>query len=244
MWENYELSFSSAQKYKTEIDGVAKTNRKINEIKNQIKDLGSVNLDAIEEYKSVKQRYEFLVTQRDDLLNAKLGLENIIAGMTAKMRKQFKEQFDLINREFSKTFAELFGGGKAEVELTGSDDVLQSDIEIKVQPPGKNVRNLSLLSGGEQAFVAIALLFAILKIRPTPFCVFDEIEAALDDVNVNKFAKFVRTMSDQIQFVIITHRRGTMELTDLLYGVTMQEYGVSKLLAINISDVEKRFKLK
>lgn len=245
MWESYELSYTAAQQYRRE-DSVsaAEANRTIAALKEEIRGLGNVNLDAIEEYREVSERLAFITGQREDLEKAKAGLLSVIENMLAKMREIFSVQFQIINTEFSKTFSELFGGGKALLELTDPSDLLGSGIEIKVQPPGKNVRSLSLLSGGEQAFVAIALIFAILRVRPTPFCVFDEIEAALDDVNIGRFVSYLNRYKDQIQFILITHRRATMEAADILYGVTMQERGVSKLLAINIAEIERHIKVQ
>lgn len=243
MWESYELSYTAALKYRLEeFVSAAEANRSISSIKNEIKGLGNVNLDAIEEYKEVSERFAFISEQKADLEKAKEGLLHIIKNMLGKMREIFSQQFQIINTEFGKTFYELFGGGKAILELTDPTDPLGSGIEIKVQPPGKNVRSLSLLSGGEQAFVAIALIFAILRVRPTPFCVFDEIEAALDDVNINRFVTYLNRYKNKIQFILITHRRPTMEAADILYGVTMQEHGVSKLLAINVAEMERHIK--
>ena len=245
MWETYELSFTAASKMRFEEGFFAsKAAKETASIKSEIRSIGSVNVDAIAEYAEVSERFAFLTGQKEDLEKAKDGILRIINTMTQKMRDIFAEQFAVINREFSKTFTELFGGGKATLELTDMDNILECGIDIKVQPPGKNVRSLSLLSGGEQAFVAIALIFAILRVRPTPFCVFDEIEATLDDVNVSRFAAYLDKYKEQIQFIIITHRRGTMEAADVLYGVTMQEQGVSKLLSINVGDVEERLKIK
>ncbi len=219
MWESYEFILYAAQQYRRE-DSVsaAEANRTIAALKEEIRGLGNVNLDAIEEYREVSERLAFITGQREDLEKAKAGLLSVIENMLAKMREIFSVQFQIINTEFSKTFSELFGGGKALLELTDPSDLLGSGIEIKVQPPGKNVRSLSLLSGGEQAFVAIALIFAILRVRPTPFCVFDEIEAALDDVNIGRFVSYLNRYKDQIQFILITHRRATMEAADILYG--------------------------
>ena len=202
------------------------------------------NLDAIEEFQRVNERYTYLTDQRDDVLKSKKELEGIIADITEEMKTIFARQFSVINEAFQQTFTELFGGGKATLELEEPEDILNCGIEIRVQPPGKALKVLSLLSGGEKAFVAIALYFAILKVRPTPFCVMDEIEAALDDANVVRFARYMRQMADKTQFIVITHRRGTMEEADVLYGVTMQEQGVSRILTINLNDVEKELHIK
>ena len=213
------------------------------ELKRKINALGNINLDSIEEYAQTKEKLDFLKSQTDDLVRAKESLESIITGLTRRMKEIFTEQFDLINKNFSETFTELFGGGRAWMELEDKSDVLNCGIEIHVQPPGKNVKSITLLSGGEQAFTAIAVLFAMLKIRPTPFCVFDEVEAALDEVNVARFGRYISDFKDKTQFVVITHRRGTMEFADMLYGVTMQEKGVSKLLSINVRDVAKQMNI-
>ena len=235
LWEDYELTITTAEELKTEIPDNAV--RQINEIKSEIKGLGNINIDAIEEYNQVGERYEFLKTQRDDLVEAQNNLQQVIEDMVMIMKQQFTEKFAVINKHFGETFVQLFGGGKAELVLTEPKDVLNSGVEINVQPPGKAVKNMLQLSGGEQAFVSIALLFAILKVRPAPFCVLDEIEAALDDVNVVRFADYLKKFSHNSQFIVVTHRRGTMESANILYGVTMQEQGVSRLLSLNIDDV-------
>lgn len=237
LWDEYELTFTSALEYKKDIENIAQVQKNINALKNEIKALGNVNVNAIEEYKNTKERYEFLCKQRDDLEEAEIGLVKIITDMLNLMKKQFSNQFQIINENFKIVFKQLFGGGKAELKLAEPNNVLESGIEIEVQPPGKKLQNLMLLSGGEKAFTAIALLFAILKVRPTPFCILDEIEAALDDVNVYRFAQYLKKYSQQTQFIIITHRRGTMETADILYGVTMQEHGVSKLISLKIDEI-------
>ncbi len=238
LWDEYELTHSDALAYKKDDLGTnVVINRRIAELKGKIRELGNVNVDAIEEFKSVKERYEFLTGQRDDLEKAKADLLKIIEEMTKVMKKQFEEKFIQINKFFKSTFVELFGGGSAELTLTDPQNVLECGINIDVQPPGKKLQSLSLLSGGERALSAIALLFAILKTRPTPFCFLDEIEAALDDVNVYRFADYVKNYSKDTQFIIVTHRRGTMESADVIYGVTMQEKGVSKLLQLNINEI-------
>ena len=202
-----------------------------------------MNVSASEEYKEVSERYSFMHGQVSDVEKSKAELIKLINELTGKMGVQFKEQFDKINFSFGQTFSELFGGGKASLVLTDENDVLECDIDIKVQPPGKNVQNISLLSGGEKGLSAIALLFSILKINPCPFCIFDEVEAALDDVNVARYASYVRRMTDNTQFILITHRRGTMEEADMLYGVTMQEKGVSKLLELKTAEMASKFDL-
>lgn len=206
--------------------------------------LGSVNLDAIEEYRAEKERFSFMSAQIADVEESKNSLHKLIAALTKEMIARFEENFSQINRHFSRIFVDLFGGGKAALSLTDPENVLESGIDIQVAPPGKIINNLQSLSGGEQAFVAIAIYFAILTVHPSPFCILDEIEAALDDVNVNKYAAYLRTMSGETQFICITHRRGTMEEADVLYGVTMQEQGVSRILTINLNDVEKELHIK
>ena len=239
MWEEYEVTYISAKEYEADIGPISTAKSRIGELRGNIRALGNVNVDAIEEYASVRERYDFLSNQQNDLQEAKQSLEKLIESIQEKMKKQFKEQFEIINQKFSATFAELFGGGRAELRLTDPTDILGSGVEIDAQPPGKKLQNLSLLSGGEMAFTAIALLFAILKVRPTPFCVLDEIEAALDESNVYRFADYVKKHSGKTQFILVTHRRGTMESADLLYGVTMQEKGVSKLLALKLDEAIK-----
>ena len=244
LWESYELSHEAARALRVELESVPKAQRRIGELKRAISALGSINPDAVEEFQRVNERYTYFAQQRDDVSKAKGELEGIIAQITGEMTTIFKEQFTLISQTFQETFLELFRGGKATLELEDPDDILNCGIEIKVQPPGKALKVISLLSGGEKAFVAIALYFAMLKVRPTPFCVMDEIEAALDDANVVRFAQYLRKMSDKTQFIVITHRRGTMEEADVLYGVTMQEQGVTRLLTINLNDVEKELHIK
>lgn len=233
MEEQYELYLSEAEKMAKPVEDLNKVQRELNDIKQKIRSLGNVNVAAIEEYKEVSEQYEFMSGQLNDVEDSKKKLENIISELTETMKKQFAENFALINENFKSIFTELFGGGKAELVLTDPEDVLESGIEINVAPPGKVIKSLSLLSGGEQAFVAIALYFAILKIKPAPFCILDEIEAALDDVNVTRYAKYLRHFTDTTQFITVTHRRGTMEEADVMYGVTMQQKGVSKLLKMD-----------
>ena len=244
LWDSYELSHEAAKAQRIEIESVQKAVRRITELKRSISSLGNINLDAIEEFQRVNERYTYLTGQRDDVERAKGELETIIGNITGEMKTIFAREFKIINEEFGTTFTELFQGGKATLELEDPEDILNCGIEIKAQPPGKALKIISLLSGGEKAFVAIALYFAILKVRPTPFVVMDEIEAALDDSNVVRFAEYMRNMSDKTQFIVITHRRGTMEEADVLYGVTMQEQGISRMLTLNINDVEKELKLR
>ena len=243
LWDNYELTVTTAEQIRLEDMSTSKANRRISEIKKEISSLGTPNIGAIDEFERVNTRYEFLTGQRDDVETAKAELEGIIGDITAQMKVIFVEQFALINESFKTTFTEIFGGGKAELILEDENDVLGCGIEIKVQPPGKQVKTITLLSGGEKAFVAIALYFAILKVSPTPFCVMDEIDAALDDNNVRRFAAYLRKLADKTQFIVITHRRGTMEEADVLYGVTMQEQGVSKMLTLDLDQMSKQMNI-
>ena len=243
LYDEYELTRREAEELNIVIEDVPEAKKRLNELKGKIRGLGNVNVSAIEEYKEVSERYSFMHGQVSDVEKSKAELIRLINELTGKMGVQFKEQFDKINFSFGQTFSELFGGGKASLVLTDENDVLECDIDIKVQPPGKNVQNISLLSGGEKGLSAIALLFAILKINPCPFCIFDEVEAALDDVNVARYASYVRRMTQNTQFILITHRRGTMEEADMLYGVTMQEKGVSKLLELKTAEMASKFDL-
>ena len=244
LWETYGLSHEAARRQRQELDSVPAANRRIGELKRAISALGQVNVGAVEEFDRVNQRYTYLTGQRDDVERARRELERIISGLTGEMKAIFQQEFALIDQAFGQTFVELFGGGKARLELEDPDDVLNCGIDIKVQPPGKALKTITLLSGGEKAFVAIALYFAILKVRPTPFVVMDEIEAALDDNNVARFAQYMRAMADRTQFIVITHRRGTMEEADALYGVTMQEQGVSRMLSLNLNEMERELDLR
>ena len=244
LWESYELTHEAARAQKVELESVARAQRRVAELKKAISALGNINLDAIEEFARVNERYTYFTDQRDDVRKAKTELEKIIAGLTGEMERIFAQQFAKINEAFQQTFQELFGGGKAALELDDPEDLLNCGIEIRVQPPGKTLKVITLLSGGEKAFVAIALYFAILKVRPTPFVVMDEIEAALDDANVERFARYLRQMCNHTQFIVITHRRGTMEESDVLYGVTMQEQGVSRILTIDLGSMEKELEIQ
>ena len=234
MWEEYELTPNQVQDYKKP-ENVALTQKKVNQLRKELQELGSVNIDAIEEYKTMKERYDFMCEQRVDLEDTMAKLRKIINDMTQTMKEQFKKQFEKINQNFAEVFRELFGGGNATLKLEDEDNILECGIDINVQPPGKKLQNMMLLSGGERAFTAIALLFAILKINPSPFCVLDEIEAALDDVNVYRFADYLKKFSKDTQFLVITHRKGTMEVADTVYGVTMEENGISKLLSMKLA---------
>ena len=237
LWENYELTRTEAENQAEKLENVGQAQKRLGEVRNSIKALGSINVAAIEEYKEVSERYEFLSAQLKDVENSKRELEKLIEELTSDMQRIFAENFALINKNFKEIFVDLFGGGKADLELTDPDNILESGIEIKVAPPGKVIKNLISLSGGEQAFVAIAIYFAILRIRPAPFCILDEIDAALDEVNVRKYAFYLKNFVSTTQFILVTHRRGTMELANVLYGVTMQQNGVSKLLKMNQVDI-------
>ena len=240
IYDEYQLTKSDAEALNIVIEDYQQAHRSLQELKGKIRALGNVNVGAIEEYKEVSERYEFMKAQLDDIEKSRDELNRLITELTSKMAEQFKAQFVRINSYFGETFVELFGGGKAELILENPNDVLECNIEIKVQPPGKNVQNIDLLSGGEKGLSAIALLFAILKVAPSPFCIFDEVEAALDDVNVARYARYVRRMTANTQFILITHRRGTMEEADVLYGITMQEEGVSKLLELQTAEMAKK----
>ena len=241
MWEEYELTRSEAAETAIPLEDVPAAQKRLTELRGRIRGLGAVNVAAIEEYEEVSGRYRFMKEQTDDAENAKKELTRLIAELSAKMSAIFTERFAGINRHFGEIFRELFGGGHAELRLTDATDPLETGIEIIVQPPGKIIKNLSALSGGEQAFVAICIYFAILRVNPAPFVLIDEIEAALDDVNVGKFAAYLHRMTDHTQFISITHRRGTMEQGDVLYGVTMEEEGISKLLRLDVAEMEKKF---
>ena len=240
LWEEYELTRREAEDCAVEIDDSKQAQRRLNELKQKIRSLGNVNVSAIEEYKEVSERYEFMSAQVNDVEKSKKEIEKLITDLTKQMKEVFVESFDQINKNFTYTFKELFGGGTASLSLADPENILTSGIDILVHPPGKIVINLEALSGGEKALVAIALYFAIMKVRPAPFCVMDEIEAALDDVNVYRFAAYLRRMTDNTQFILITHRRGTMEEADVLYGVTMQDEGISKLLELRSSEVAEK----
>lgn len=237
LYDEYQLTLREASAQSEKTDDPAGSKRRLGEIKNRIRALGSVNVSAIDEYKEVSERYEFMSSQLSDIERSKEELSKLITDLTGKMANQFREKFALINQYFGETFKELFGGGKAEIVLVDPADVLESEIDIRLQPPGKNVKRLDALSGGEKGLSAIALLFAILKVNPAPFCIFDEVEAALDDANVTRYAQYVRRMTKNTQFILITHRRGTMEEADMLYGITMQEQGVSKLLELKTAEL-------
>ena len=237
MWNEYEITLHDAEKLRDpELNDLVVLKRDVAQLKDEIKRLGDVNVNAIEEYKEVSERFTFLKTQHDDLVEAEKTLLGIIEELDAAMRKQFKEKFGQINNEFNKVFKELFGGGTGTLELMEDQDILDAGVRIIAQPPGKKLQNMMQLSGGEKALTAIALLFAIQNLKPSPFCLLDEIEAALDESNVGRFAKYLHKLTKQTQFIVITHRRGTMERADRLYGITMQEKGVSTLVSVNLID--------
>lgn len=236
LWEDYELSYNGALEMKEEVEDIPQANRDIKKYKDEIKGLGNINLEAIEEYDKVRERYDFLKQQQQELNEAQESLSDVIKEMEKTMQKQFITQFQIIKENFNQVFVKLFGGGKADLILEESEDILKCGIDIIAQPPGKKLQNLSLLSGGERALTAISLLFAILLVKPSPFCILDEIEAALDDANVNRFAMFLKELSETTQFIVVTHRKGTMEIADVLYGVTMEEQGVSKLVSVKLTD--------
>lgn len=244
LFEQYELTKREAEALNIQIENMADAKKRLHEIKVAIKHLGSINVGAIEEYKEVSERYEFLKEQIDDVEKSKSELMKIIEDLTASMSEKFLDKFNKINEEFKVSFADFFGGGKGEIVLENPDNCLESPIEIKIQPPGKSVQNINLFSGGEKSLAAMALLFSVLKVQPAPFCIYDEVEAALDDVNVERFAKYMRKMTDRTQFISITHRRGTMEEADVLYGVTMQEKGVSKLIELQTAELAAQMGLE
>jgi len=239
LWDSYGLTPGTAPEHRGEIENVTAGNRRAAELKRKIAALGTPNLGAIEEYARVNERYTYLASQRDDVLTSKRELESVIRDITKEMTTIFVSEFGKIDHYFGQTFEEMFGGGKGQLILEDPENPLTCGIEIRVQPPGKQVKTITLLSGGEKAFVATALYFAILKVRPTPFCLLDEIDAALDDRNVERFASYLHNLAKKTQFIVITHRRGTMEASDVLYGVTMQEQGVSKLLRLDLNQMEE-----
>ncbi|WP_326908915.1 chromosome segregation protein SMC [Sedimentibacter sp. MB31-C6] len=240
LWEEYELNYAMALNYKDDSVSQSRLYNDVNKYKKAIKELGNINLNAIEEYKEVKDRYQFLTKQKKDLIDAKEQLNDVIKELELKMKDRFLEEFTNIRLKFNEVFTKLFNGGKGDVYLEDEADALNSNIEIAIQPPGKKLSKISLLSGGEKALTAIALLFAILKTKPTPFCILDEIEAALDDVNIVRFSQYLKEFSKETQFIVITHRKGTMENSDILYGVTMEEKGVTKLVSLKLSDVDDK----
>ena len=236
MWEEYEITYVVAKNYERlnmSSEDLVKEERNL---KNQMKALGNVNMNAVEEYAEVSEKYQFLIKNRDDIKQSEEKLIGIIEQLNVLMEEQFREQFKVISDNFAETFKEMFGGGEASLKLSNDQDILNCGIDIIVQPPGKTLQNMMLLSGGEKALTAISLLFAILKMKPSPFCILDEIEAALDDANVNRYADYLKNFVDDTQFIVITHRKGTMEAADILYGVTMQEKGISKLVSVKFDE--------
>jgi chromosome segregation protein len=234
--EDYELVYDEAIELWIEIEDLNNTYKQTRKLKNQIKELGTVNLGSIEEYKKTKERLEFITKQHDDLQRAKEDLQKVIMDMETKMKEQFLYNFNKIKDSFNQVFAILFDGGKADLVLEDEENILNCGIEIKAQPPGKKLQNLTLLSGGEKSLTAVALLFAILQIKPTPFCILDEIDAALDEANINRYTNYLKSFSDETQFIMITHRKSTMEMADVLYGVTMEEEGISKIISVKLTD--------
>lgn len=241
MWEQYELTPGEAAARAKPVENRAQVQRRITELKSKKRALGDVDTGAIEELKQLKERYAYLTTQQADLAKSTQELTDLIDGITDEMKTLFETTFDEVSDSFGTVFREIFGGGRAELVLADRSDVLNCGIEIHVQPPGKSLKILSLLSGGEKALVAIALYFSILRIRPAPFCVLDEIDAALDEKNVARFAAYLSRFAHKTQFILITHRRGTMEIADRIYGITMQEQGISKVIPLDMAEVEKRF---
>ena len=237
--EEYSLTFEAAYEAYFPIDDLAQAQQTVKRLKQEIERLGPVNLSAIEQFEQVDERHQFLVSQRDDLLNAKEQLFETMDEMDQEVKERFKEVFEAIRGQFKVVFPNMFGGGRAELVLTNPEDLLNTGIEIEAQPPGKKLQHLSLLSGGERALTAIALLFSIIRVRPVPFCILDEVEAALDEANVARFGHYLSEFEDGTQFIVVTHRKGTMEAADVLYGVTMQESGVSKIVSVRLEEVKE-----
>ena len=239
LFDEYELTVEQAYDLEIEIEDEKTASKQLNEFRSKIRALGTVNLAAIEEFKEVDERYKFMKAQISDIESSKEQLIKLINNLTGQMKDLFSSQFEIISKNFTQVFKELFGGGTANLVLADPENVLESNIDINVQPPGKSISIIEQLSGGEKALIAVAIYFAIMKVNAPPFCLLDEVEAALDEVNVDRFAQYLRKMSGATQFILITHRRGTMEEADVLYGVTMQEPGVSKLLSIDVSEIDK-----
>ena len=237
IWEDYELTYAGAEEFRSADFRLADADKRIAAIKSRVREMGPVHVGAVEEFRQTQERFDQMSAQRDDLLKAQMDLSGIIDELVRKMEEQFKTQFNRLNQNFQETFVQLFGGGHAHLELADAGDILNCGIEVVVQPPGKKLQMLSLLSGGERALTAIAILFAMLKLKPTPFCFLDEIEAALDDANIDNFADYLKTYSLNTQFVVVTHRKGTMERCDSLYGIAMEEKGVSKLVSVKLGDL-------
>ena len=237
--QDYSLTYEKAKSSYTLEISVEEARSEVLKYRNIIKDIGMVNLAAIEDYKKVSERYEFLTNQRNDLINAKDTLLEIISEMDEVMIEEFATTFEKVKVEFKKVFKELFGGGNADLLLTDKDNMLETGVDIVASPPGKKLKSITLLSGGEMTLTAISLLFAILNVRSVPFCIFDEVEAALDEANVDNFCKYLENYKDRTQFLIITHKKKTMEYADTLYGITMQESGISKLVSVRLANIDK-----
>ena len=240
IWEDYELTYATAEPFRQSEFKLTESEKRIAAIRQRIRAMGTVNVAAVDEYRRTVERVQEMSGQRDDLIKARTDLEGIIADLEKQMDVQFRTQFALINQNFGRTFTRLFGGGTAELRLSDPKDALNCGIDVVAQPPGKKLQMLSLLSGGERALTAIAILFAILDLKPTPFCVLDEIEAALDDANIDTYADYLKSYSENTQFIVITHRKGTMERCDALYGVTMQEKGVSRTVSVKLNEALKQ----
>jgi chromosome segregation protein len=236
MQTDYDLDKDAVLSVSLQVDNVREDQNTIKDLRSRIKELGNVNLGSIEDYRNAVERFQFLTSQLEDLNSAREDIQVVIRDMEKRMRVQFKRSFDEINEKFQQTFSILFNGGKARLELEDGEDILTSGIEIMAQPPGKKLQSLMLLSGGEKSLTAVALLFAILKTKPSPFCILDEIDAALDEANISRYTNYLRTFDDETQFVLITHRKTTMEIADILYGVTMEEEGVSRLISLRLKD--------
>jgi len=232
IWEDYELTYAGAEPFRQPDFKLTESEKRIAQIRARIREMGVVNVSALDEYRQTVTRLQELTAQRDDLRKAEKDLKDIIEELERKMESQFRREFAVLNQNFQRTFVRLFGGGRAELTLSDPNDALNCDIDVVAQPPGKKLQMLTLLSGGERALTAIAILFAMLDLKPTPFCILDEIEAALDDANIDNFADYLRDYSRDTQFVVITHRKGTMERCNALYGVVMEEKGVSKLVSV------------
>ena len=244
LFDEYQLTKSEAEATGIKVENPAETKKALVEVKSKIRSLGNVNVSAIEEYKEVNERYLFMKEQISDVEKARDELNKLISQLTEQMKELFLTGFEKIGENFSKTFADLFGGGTAKLVLTDPDNVLESGIDIVAKLPGKNVPSLDGLSGGEKALIALAIYFAIMRVNAPPFCFLDEVDTALDDINVDRFADYMSKSDFATQFICITHRRGTMEAADMLYGVTMQEKGITKLLELNISELEKQLNLE
>ena len=242
LWDEYEMTYTAACEHRLPVEKMDKAPSRLASLKSRIRAMGSINANAVEEYRETKERFDFLTAQTEDLNKTRRSLDNAISRLNGSMKSTFAECFENINKTFGEVFTELFGGGSARLELENPDEPLDCGIDIIIRPPGKTVKSISLLSGGEQSFAAIALYLALQKINPAPFCIFDEIESALDDVNLARFAEYVRDHSDSTQYILITHRRGTMERADTLYGITMHEKGISDYIRLNVTELGEKIK--